>query len=85
MVAIARERDIPVLLLGMPRPAIFGLESASFYYDLAERLAIPMEADIIPAILSDNYLKSDLIHPNTDGYRKLAEAVYEKLKRTGAL
>ncbi len=85
MVRLSRERDIPVLLLGVPSPAIFGLKSAEFYYSLAERLSLPLEAEIIPEVLSERAHKSDTIHPNAEGYRLIAEAVYEKLKETGAL
>ncbi len=85
MAAVSRAQGVPVLLLGVPRPAIFGLESAALYYDLAERMQLPLEADIIPAVLSDNALKSDQIHPNAAGYRLIAEAVLEKLRRSGAL
>ncbi len=85
MIRISRGQGVPVLLLGVPRPAIFGLESADFYYTLAERLQVPLEAETLPEILSDKALKSDQIHPNTAGYRLLAEAIYNKLKETGAL
>jgi acyl-CoA thioesterase-1 len=85
MVTISRAQGVPVLLLGVPRPAIFGLESAALYYSLAERLALPLEAGIIPEVLSDRDLRSDQIHPNARGYRLLAEAVFNKLKKSGAL
>lgn len=85
MVTISREQGVAVLLLGVPQPAIFGLESADLYYSLAERLQLPLEAEALPAILSDKSLRSDQIHPNTTGYRLLAETVHEKLKQSGAL
>lgn len=85
MVQISRARGVPVLLLGVPRPAIIGMESAKFYPALAERLKLPLETEILPEILSDNALKSDPIHPNAAGYRLLAEAVYQKLRESGAL
>jgi acyl-CoA thioesterase-1 len=85
MVTISREQGVAVLLLGVPQPAIFGLQSAELYYSLAERLQLPLEAEAIPEILSDKALRSDQVHPNTAGYRLLAEAVYEKLKQSGAL
>lgn len=85
MVALARERGIQVVLLGVPRPAIFGLESAAPYYAVAEGAGIPLEDKIIPQVLSDNDLKSDQIHPNAAGYQRIAEAVYLLLKEKGAL
>ncbi|MCW8828371.1 MAG: arylesterase [Gammaproteobacteria bacterium] len=85
MVALARERGIQVVLLGVPRPAIFGLESAEPYYAVAKSAGIPLEDKIIPEVLSDNNLKSDQIHPNAEGYQRIAEAVYRLLQQTGAL
>lgn len=85
MVAISRAQGVPVVLLGVPRPAIFGLESAELYYALARRLQLPLEAEIIPEVLSDRTLKADQIHPNSTGYRLIAEALYAKLKKSGAL
>lgn len=85
MVAISRAQGVPVLLLGVPRPALFGLESAPLYFELAEQMALPLEPDIIPEVLSDEKLKSDQIHPNAAGYRLIAEAVYRKLQQSGAL
>lgn len=85
MVIISREYGVPVLLVGVPRPALLGLESAPLYSDLAEKMELPLEADIIPDVLSDSALKSDQIHPNADGYRFIAEAIRDKLKESGAL
>lgn len=85
MVAISRAHGVPVLLLGVPRPALFGLESAPLYHDLAEKMELPLEDDIIPKVLSDSNLKSDEIHPNAEGYRLIAGAILKKLKESGAL
>ena len=85
MILLARERGIPVVLLGVPRPAIFGLKSADEYYAVAKRSGTPLEDSIIPEVLSDKDLKSDQIHPNAAGYRKIAEAVVSLLQQAGAL
>jgi lysophospholipase L1-like esterase len=85
MVRLSHAQGVPVLLLGVPRPALFGLESADFYYALAERLGLPLEAEVIPEVLSERDLRADQIHPNAEGYRLIAEAVLEKLRESGAL
>lgn len=85
MVGISREHGVPVLLLGVPRPGLFGMTSAPFYGELAKRLKIPLEEGIIAEVLADSDLRSDQIHPNAMGYRLIAEAVHAKLKASGAL
>lgn len=85
MIGMAKSRGIQVVLLGVPEPAIFGLDSADAYTTVAEKSGIPLEDEIIPEVLSDNALKSDQIHPNADGYHRIAEAVYRLLRREGAI
>ena len=85
MIKLARRRNIQVLLLGVPEPALFMMESARLYGEIAMALNVPIENDIIPAIESDRSLKSDHIHPNAAGYQKMAEAIATLLTKTGAL
>jgi len=85
MITISRERNVPVVLIGVPQPAIFGLKSAYPYVTLAKEMELPVEVNIIPEVLSDTNLKSDQIHPNAEGYKKIAEALFQILQRSGAL
>lgn len=85
MIQLARERGIQVVLLGVPRPALFGLESAEPYYAVADSIGVPLEDAIIPEVLSDTGLKSDQIHPNAEGYRLIAAALHRLLREEGAL
>lgn len=85
MIASSHERGIPVVLLGVPRPALFGLESAEPYAAVAKKLKLPFESKIIPEVLSERTLKSDQVHPNAAGYRMMGEAVYQILRKAGAL
>ena len=84
MIAEARNRGISVVMLGVPQPALFGLSSAEFYDELAKATGTPIDGETLPAILSNNALKSDLVHPNSEGYRRLAEATAKLLRATGA-
>ncbi len=84
MIALARERGIAVLLLAVPSPGIW-LSPATFYAELAAATDTPVELDAIAQILADAKLKSDPVHPNAAGYRKLAEKVHARLVRAGAL
>jgi lysophospholipase L1-like esterase len=85
MLAAAKERNIQVLLLGVPQPGLFLLSSADMYVQVVEDERVPADLDILPDILADSDLKSDIIHPNAAGYRKLAEGIAESLRDAGAI
>ena len=53
--------------------------------DPAEGQALPYDGETLPAIFRQSSLKNDPIHPNAQGYRKLAEAVAALLRRSGAI
>lgn len=72
-------------MLGVPSPKLFLLESAALYEEVANSLQVPLEPAIIPAVESETALKSDPIHPNAAGYRRIAEAVAALLREAGAL
>jgi acyl-CoA thioesterase I len=46
---------------------------------------IPYEGTIVTDVLYQRDLKSDPIHPNAKGYRKMAEAIASLLKKAGAI
>ena len=83
MVRLSRERGIPVVLLGVPSPALLGLDSAGLLGCLAETLRLPLGAEVIAEVLSDPDLKSDRIHPSAESYRRMAEALYLLLQGPG--
>ncbi len=85
MVQLARERGAAVVLIGVPDLSLVLGRSAGFYEQLAEELDIPYDGAALPAILKQPSLKSDAIHPNAQGYRKLAEAVAALLRKSGAI
>ncbi len=85
MVQMARERGVAVVLIGVPALGLLLGRSAGFYEELAEELELPYDGESLPAILKRPSLKSDNIHPNAQGYRKLAEAVAELLRKSGAI
>lgn len=74
MIAQAREAGAGVILLGVPRPGIF-LKAPAFYAEAAKASGAVYEGKIVPSVLSSGALKSDPIHPNAAGYRKMAERV----------
>lgn len=84
MVKIARERGISVVLIAVPQPALFS-GNAPFYEIIARDNGLPLEASVLKSLMYDNDYKSDPIHPNAKGYRKMAEAVAALLRKAGAV
>ncbi|MEQ8232872.1 MAG: arylesterase [Gammaproteobacteria bacterium] len=84
MIALARERGIAVLLLGVPAPGLV-LDTAALYHDVAMTTATPLEDTAIAEILGTAEWKADPVHPNATGYRVLAERVRAALAAHGAL
>jgi acyl-CoA thioesterase I len=84
MVHLARERGMGVVLIGVPKPELFG-GVAEFYPKIATDLGIPLEDQVLKDVLYDRDYKSDAIHPNAQGYRKVAEAMAKLLRRAGAV
>ena len=75
----ANKRNIPVVGFGVPEPGLF-LKSADTYQQLASETDIPLELKLLPNILGDNSLKSDIAHPNAEGYRKMAKGIFAFLQ-----
>ena len=73
-----------VIGAGVPEPVLFG-GSAPFYTKIADELKVPLEQKIMQDVLFDKELKSDQIHPNARGYRRMAQAIAELLHRAGAV
>jgi lysophospholipase L1-like esterase len=84
MVELAQSRAIDVVLLGVPKPGLL-LGAPDFYAEIATSMNIPAELEILSKVLADARLKSDPIHPNAAGYRRIAEALRDRLVDAGAL
>ena len=84
MIQLSLDRDIPVILLGVPKPGLF-LSSFDIYKEIAISMDVIFIEDLIPDILSDKSLKSDTVHPNKEGYSLIAEEIYSLLLDTGAI
>ena len=84
MVKLMRERGVAVVLIGVPRPTLLG-SPPEFYREIARESAIPYEGEAVKDVLYDRSLKSDPIHPNAQGYRRMAEAMAALLRKAGAV
>jgi len=84
MLRTIKSRGIDAMLVGVPAPGLI-TSAPEFYEKLAKEFGIPYEGKIVTSVLYKPELKSDPIHPNADGYRKMAEAVAKLLRDAGAL
>lgn len=84
MVQLVRSSGAAVVMMGVPKPGLF-LSTADFYQKIADDMRVAIEDDIIPDLIGDNKYKSDPIHPNADGYRRIAQALQALLRDRGAL
>ena len=76
--------NISVVFLGVPEKNLFS-SAAPFYAELAEEHKVVFKKDLIAKLLKSPSLKSDSIHLNAKGYRKMAEGIHDLLKDNGAL
>lgn len=85
MIRLAREKGVQVVMLGVPQPALLFMSGAEIYPRVAREEGVPIDPVSLAGILADEQYKSDPIHPNDAGYRRMAEAVVELLRAAGAL
>ena len=83
MIQMAKAKNIEVLLISVPNITLFGLSPLELYDEVAEEENIPLLLGVLANILSQPSLKSDRVHPNALGYKKMAELIYESLKEYG--
>lgn len=79
-----RGRGMDAVLVGVPAPGLI-TSAPEFYEKLAKEFGIPYEGKIVTSVLYKPELKSDPIHPNADGYRRIAEALAKLLRDAGAV
>jgi len=61
------------------------LSPTPFYREIGAEMGLPLEEKTLNTVLSDGSLRSDYIHPNAAGYRRLAESLVTLLKQSGAV
>lgn len=68
-----------VLILGVRSNALVD-NAAELYEDLADETGSAYVPDVLKGLFADSRYMSDAIHPNTQGYARIAERVYPVLK-----
>jgi acyl-CoA thioesterase-1 len=84
MVQMIQNSGAEVVLIGVPKPGLV-LLTARFYKKISEDMGVPLEGSLFADILADSKLRADPIHPNAEGYERLAEGIADFLRKTGAL
>ena len=84
MVKLAQDRGIAVVLIATPKPG-FSVSPPDFYADIAREFKLPFNDSVLHRVLTDNELKSDLVHPNAKGYGVIADEIVKLLKKAGAV
>jgi len=79
MIQLAQQQGVSVVLMAVPKPGVL-LSSADFYETIAEEMQVPFEGDVVADVLSKRSLKSDLIHPNAEGYAVIAQSIFQLMK-----
>jgi acyl-CoA thioesterase-1 len=80
---IATEKGAAVLI-AVPSLGI-ALSPEPLYREIAAEMGLPVEEEALTMVLSDGSLRSDYIHPNAAGYRRLAASIAALLKKSGAV
>ena len=80
MIQMAKAKNINVILISVPNLSLFGLDSLDLYDEIAEEEDVELIKGLLAHVLSKSSLKSDYIHPNSKGYRYIADEIYKHLK-----
>jgi acyl-CoA thioesterase-1 len=84
MAQMVLDHGASLVLVGVPERGL-SFRSAEIYARLAEELGLPLEDEVLGEIMSDRSLKSDMVHPNEHGYRRMAETLAQLLRASGAI
>lgn len=81
MLDLLHDAGCAVVLIGVPKAAL-GLPRVDLYEELAKKRGLPCDNKIIREVLSHARLKSDEIHPNAEGYERIAEALADLIQQS---
>lgn len=78
MMRLSAQAGVPVLLLAIARPG--DSKAHPLYAEAAARGGAHLDSSAVIRVLRNPALKADLIHPNREGYRAIAEALAHRLR-----
>ena len=86
----AKGNNRPVVLVAVPRLSLVGaavgaLSDAPLYAELADEENVVLVADVFADVLSTPALRADAVHPNAEGYARLADGMARQLESAGLL
>ncbi len=84
MLEAIRASGAQAVLVAVPRPGLM-VPVPDLFENLAGDLGIPCDTATLRQVLTNPALKSDPIHPNAAGYRKIAESLARLLRTAGAV
>jgi acyl-CoA hydrolase len=80
---------LPILVavprFSMLRATVGALSDSTIYAELADEEGVPLISGALSAVLSDESLRADPIHPNAAGYARLADEMADSLTASGLL
>jgi len=90
ILAAVRASGAQAVLVAVPELLLLGAvtrrpSDASIYAELGKEERVPVIADVFADVLGDAGLRADPIHPNAEGYRRMAAGLADGLRETGLL
>lgn len=82
MIRLIKSANAEIIMVGVPEPGLL-LRTPTLYGELADEYDLPFDAKTIGKVLSSSSLKSDLAHPNEEGYRIMAQSFFSLIRESG--
>lgn len=80
MIERMQQQQIEVILIAVPHYGV-SVQPPPLYRQLAEHYQLRLDNTILSELVSTPELLSDMVHPNSAGYQKMAEAIQQLLQR----
>lgn len=89
MLRLARSAGTQVALVAVPELSLLSVVAkkpvdAPLYAELGQEEETPVIVGVFSEVLGTESLRADTVHPNADGYRRMAEGIHTALRRFGA-